>query len=200
LEKRGSLNSKLFLTLTLVTGSWKKTQLVNRYYKKYFKIVELTEMHAKVRGSVSRISRVFNTTFIEYVRPKNQRNVNLICFASLSEVTVPVELTSAILGIMGLEQVLTLKTSNREMKRRKRQTTLTYNFLPTQVTQIYGFPNNSKGAGITVGIISLGGYFNQSDLNSYFMQFNLSTAPQVKVFFVDGAKMTYARESYYALG
>jgi kumamolisin len=192
-EKRGFLNSKLSLTLTLVTGSWANTQLVSNYYKDFLKIVERTDMHTKVEGSVPRLSQVFNTTFIEYKCPDNQSNVNvnLKCFSTLSEVTIPEELTSAILGIMGLEQVLTLRTSNREMGRRKRQTTLTYNFLPTQVAQIYGFPNNSKGEGIKVGIISLGGYFNQSDLNSYFTQFNLSTAPQVNVVVVDGAKMTY---------
>jgi len=177
--------------MTLVTGSWENTKQVNKYYKNHFNMVELTDMHAKLRGSVARFSKVFNTTFIEYKCADNQNNLNLKCFATLSEVSVPVELTSAILGIIGLERVLTLKTSNYEVKRRKRQTTINYNFLPPQVAQIYGFPNNSKGAGIKVGIISLGGYFNQSDLNSYFTQFNLSTAPRINVSFVDGAKMTY---------
>ncbi len=112
LNNRGLLNSKLFLTMTLVTGSWENTKQVNKYYKNHFNMVELTDMHAKLRGSVARFSKVFNTTFIEYKCADNQNNLNLKCFATLSEVTVPVVLTSAFLGIIGLVRVLTLMTSN----------------------------------------------------------------------------------------
>ena len=59
------------------------------------------------------------------------------------------------------------------------------------MAQIYNFPN-SDGTGIRVGIISFGGYFNQSDLDSYFSDFNLgASAPKIGISFFNGAQFDY---------
>jgi kumamolisin len=98
------------------------------------------------------------------------------------------------LGILGLEKILIIdpmflvgdSISSSNTKKAFKSSS----YIGPNLEQIYGFPS-SDGSGANVGIISLGGYFNQSDLNSYFTQFNLSTAPQVNVVFVDSAKMIY---------
>ena len=60
-------------------------------------------------------------------------------------------------------------------------------FLPPQVAQVYGFPK-SDGADIRVGIVSLGGYLNQSDLQNYFDQFDLGEAPTINIALINGFK------------
>ena len=108
LTQLNTLSPLLNLNITIVTGSWTNTQLVSDYYSSlgYFKMIEMTDMHVKMEGTVSRISQVFNTTFFEY-----ECETVSICFASTSEVFIPKNLTAAILGILGLEQVLTLKNN-----------------------------------------------------------------------------------------
>ena len=64
------------------------------------------------------------------------------------------------------------------------------NYISSDVAKIYGFPN-STGAGIRVGIVSLGGYFNQNDLQSYFTKFGLGTAPKINMTFVDGTQLDF---------
>ena len=59
-------------------------------------------------------------------------------------------------------------------------------FNPTDLAGIYQFPTGVTGAGETIGIIELGGGFNQADLDSYFSQLGVSPAPSVTAISVDG--------------
>jgi kumamolisin len=59
-------------------------------------------------------------------------------------------------------------------------------FNPTDLAGIYQFPTGVTGAGETIGIIELGGGFNQSDLDAYFSQLGISPAPSVTSISVDG--------------
>ena len=194
LEHSNILDPQLNLTLTIVTGSLAKTQLVSKYYSSfgYFTLEDKTNLHLKLQGSVAHISQVFQTTFIEY--KCNDSVASLKCFASTSEVFIPKFLESAILGILGLEQVLRLNTNyvlgGRKNIQPSASATGYSNFLGPQAAQVYGFPN-STGAGVNIGIISMGGYFNQSDLDAYFTQFGLGTAPKINVVFIGGAQFDY---------
>ena len=198
LDKLGTLNSAKTLTLTIVTGSLANTQLVASYYKSVqgLTIFDQTDMHLQMKGSVTLLSTVFNTNFIEY--KCSNLTTQQTCYASSSEVSIPAALKSAIIGILGLEQVLTLKPNSvvgKEIKLNSggltaQATTYSY-FTPTQVAQVYGFPS-STGAGVRVGIVSLGGYFTQADLQAYFNTFGYGTAPTVKIVYVDGASMNFA--------
>ena len=187
LKKLSNLNPQLSLTLTIVTGSWANTKLVNTYFSSFgfFKVFEQTDMNLKLKGSVSKFSHVFNTTFVNY---KCNSTSNLTCYATTNMVSIPSSLQTAIMGILGLEQVLTMEPKVRIANGRnfKRATTYT-NFLPPQVAQVYGFPK-SDGAGIRVGIVSLGGYFNQTDLQNYFDQFDLGEAPTINIVLINGFK------------
>ena len=196
------LDPQLNLTLTIVTGSMANTQLVSKYYSSfgYFTIWDQTNLHLKMQGSVASIAQVFQTTFVEY-KCNTTTTSSTKCFATTSEVHIPNSLQSAILGILGLEKVLSLKPNyvraETDSSKESRKTfqpsagsTAYSNFLGPQAAQVYNFPN-STGAGINIGIISLGGYFNQSDLNNYFTQFGLGIAPTINVVFVDGGQFDY---------
>jgi subtilase family serine protease len=198
-----NLDPEMTLTLTLVTGSMANTIFVADYYSslkgeydsRLFKIISQTSLHVKMSSKVKHISQVFNTSFLNYKCP------NKYCYASTSEIYIPLHLNETILGVLGLEEVLSLKTNyalgkkifDKEKKSSPiRQLSTSYNyFLGPDVAQVYNFPN-SDGAGIRVGIISLGGYFNQSDLDSYFSDNSLgASAPKIGISFVNGAQFDY---------
>ena len=109
LEKVDILDPQINLTLTIVTGSWPNTQLVSNYYSSfgYFTIWDQTNLHLKIQGSVARFAQVFQTAFFEY--KCNTTSSQDKCYATTSEVLVPASLKSSILGILGLEQVLSIK-------------------------------------------------------------------------------------------
>jgi len=147
-------------------------------------ITEQNKIHLKLKASVAEFSQVFNTTFVEYKCLINNYT-NHVCFASTTEVFIPVSLHTAIIGILGLEQVLTFKPNYREVKNLNRASSSYSYFLGSQAAQVYGAPL-STGAGIKVGIVSLGGYFKQTDLNTFFSSNNLGTAPTINIAYVDG--------------
>jgi hypothetical protein len=117
LAEIGLLDEETNLTLTIVTGSLNNSQLVADYYSSYGKnltIYEQTKIHVKLSGKVSFLSQIFNTKFIEYkcdnhTETKGAQRKRQKCYASNSEVSIPETLKSAIIGIMGLEQVLFMK-------------------------------------------------------------------------------------------
>jgi kumamolisin len=59
-------------------------------------------------------------------------------------------------------------------------------FTGHSAAQLYGVPVDT-GADVRVGIVSLGGYFAQSDLQAYFDVNGLGTAPIISIVYVDGA-------------
>jgi kumamolisin len=151
-------------------------------------------MHLKLNGKVSFLSQIFNTTFVEY--KCGNETASKKCFASNSEVTIPETLKSSIIGIMGLEQVLNMKPNFVANDEFKPAATSSY-FIPTQVASIYGFPSGT-GSGITIGIISFGGFFKQSDLQAYFTRFSLGTAPTINIVFINGAQLDYYDTKQYS--
>jgi subtilase family serine protease len=195
------LDPEMILKLTLVTGSITNTVLVADYYSSLkgegdsslFEIISQTSLHVQMSSKVKYISQVFSTSFLLYKCP------NKYCYASTSEVSIPLHLNETILGILGLEEVLSCKPNyvlgekifDKEKKPSTRSVATQDYFLGPDVAQVYNFPN-SDGAGIRVGIISFGGYFNQSELNSYFSDFNLSaSAPEIGISFFNGAQFDY---------
>jgi hypothetical protein len=195
-----NLDPEINLTLTLVTGSMENTLLVVDYYSSLkddqeknlslFNIISKTSLHVRMSSKVKYISQVFKTSFMDYKCP------NKLCYASTSEVYIPAHLNEKIVGILGLEEVLSLKPNYVRGKKindspvSRFVTTYNYFFGP-EVAQIYNFPN-SDGEGIRVSIISLGGYFNQSDLNTYFTDYNLgASVPQIGVYFFNGSQFDY---------
>jgi kumamolisin len=58
-------------------------------------------------------------------------------------------------------------------------------FTPIQVAELYKFPTNVNGKNQTIGIIELGGGYNQSDLTTYFNKLNLNPVPKIIFVSVD---------------
>jgi kumamolisin len=61
-------------------------------------------------------------------------------------------------------------------------------FNPTDLAHLYSFPTSATGQGETIGIIELGGGYQQSDLTTYFQQLGVNPAPQVTAVPVDGGQ------------
>ena len=191
LTQMGMLNPRATLTLTIVTNSLANTNLVKEYFSSFNKLSLKQEdnLNLKLMGNVSQLSQIFNTTFMEY-----KCNMKHTCFASTSDIVIPMSLHGAIVGILGLEQVLNFKPNFKsETISSPRQASASY-LLGSQAAQIYGVPS-SNGAGIRVGIISLGGYFTQQHLQDYFTLNGLGQAPRVNVVLVDGARLDFVDRS-----
>jgi len=52
-------------------------------------------------------------------------------------------------------------------------------FTPLQLAALYNFPQNLDGTGQTIAILELGGGFRNTELNTYFQNIGLATAPNV---------------------
>ena len=192
------LNSQMNITITLVTNSSENTQKVYEYYSSfnYFIFNEKTDMHVKMQGMVIHISQVFNVTLLKY---ECKYNATLVCYASTSDAFIPYHLRSSILGILGLEKILIIDpiylASDSINSSNKKQAFRSSSYIGPNVEQVYGFPS-SDGSGANVAIISLGGYFDQSDLQDYFDRFGLGIAPIVNMVFVDGAKLDFVDKGF----
>ena len=60
------------------------------------------------------------------------------------------------------------------------------NYTAAQVAELYDFPTSVNGTGINIGLLELGGGYDQSDLSRYFSSVGL-TVPKVTPVSVDGA-------------
>ena len=183
----GNLNPQMNLTITVVTGSLAKTEIVAAYFNifDFLTIKDENILDLKLKGTVAQFSQVFNTTFIQYQCPNSTNK--FVQYATSSEVYIPKSVQSNIVGILGLETVITHRAffRRRPSTHQKPSTTYSY-FTGNEAAQVYGVPSGT-GSGVKVGIVTLGGYFLQSDLQTYFTNNGLGTAPTIKVAYVDGA-------------
>lgn len=60
-------------------------------------------------------------------------------------------------------------------------------FNPPQVASLYGFPSGATGSGQCIALIELGGGFRPNEVQQYFSQLGVSSAPQVVAVGVDAA-------------
>ena len=191
LVKTENLSGNTILNLTLVTGSLTNSQQVASFYGSLggsIIVVSHTEMHVKIQGNVAEFSKLFNTTFSNYKCNSTSTITNQTCFSSNSIAYIPKSLETAIIGIIGLEEVLKLKPNYVMTQKKPISPSSVYN--GPNVAQIYGFPA-SPGANIRVGIVSLGGFFLQSDLQSFFTLFGLGNAPKISIVLLDGAQLDF---------
>src|SRR5208337_4960499 len=96
-------------------------------------------------------------------------------------ITLPQELSSMVLAVLGLDNRPTAKPHFRK----RSATGTTGAFTPPQLAQLYNFPTGVNGAGQTIAIIELGGGYKTTDLRTYFNQLGIK-APKVSAVSVDG--------------
>ena len=105
----GKLDPTKVLTLTIVTGSTPNTQLVASYYRAVqgIRVLDETDFDLKLTSSVGVFSKEFKTSFIHYkCDPKDVKDK--ICYAINSDIFIPQSLQSAIIGVLGLEDINTM--------------------------------------------------------------------------------------------
>jgi kumamolisin len=96
-------------------------------------------------------------------------------------VYIPEALTGHVEAVLGLDNRPQAKPHFRVAT--PRATNISYT--PVQVAALYGFPGSASAAGQTIGLIELGGGFQQSDITAYFQSLGVK-APQVTAVPVDG--------------
>lgn len=82
---------------------------------------------------------------------------------------VPASLAHRVIAVLGFDERPAAATYHIFRPR----VTQSVSYTPPQVAQLYNFPANN-GAGQTIGLIELGGGFNDSDLQNYWQQLGLS--------------------------
>jgi len=101
-------------------------------------------------------------------------------------VYIPKDLSGIVVSVLGMDNRPQAKTHFRLSKAAPAAAAVSYT--PLQIAQAYGFPTGVNGSGETIGIIELGGGYNQSDLTTYFQNLKISPAPTVIAVSVDGAQ------------
>jgi len=94
---------------------------------------------------------------------------------------LPTNLHDVVEGVFGLDN----RPQAKPHFRRRRERTGAHaqeqgvSYTPIEVATLYDFPTNVDGSGECIGLIELGGGFNQTDLSNYWNQLDLSTTPTV---------------------
>ncbi|HZQ41673.1 MAG TPA: S53 family peptidase [Acidobacteriaceae bacterium] len=96
------------------------------------------------------------------------------------EITVPEGLAPHVVAVLGLDNRPQAKSHHRIATPRAGNVSYT----PVQVAQFYGFPANANAAGQTIGLLELGGGFQQTDITAYFQSLGIA-APKVTAVSVD---------------
>ncbi|HWF34808.1 MAG TPA: S53 family peptidase [Solirubrobacteraceae bacterium] len=142
-------------------------------------VVEVDPARRRVvlRGTLEAVSRAFGAQVVGKFKHPRQGEYR----GRQGPLTVPASLAGVITGVFGIDDRPQAHTHVRFHAAAAPATSYT----PVQVAQAYGFPAGLTGAGQTVGIIELGGGYNQSDLSTYFSGLGLP-APSVTAVGVDG--------------
>ena len=144
-----------------------------------------------LKGTVADFSNIFNTSFTQYTCVNYTKK--RVPYAISSEAYLPKSLHAAIVGILGLETIIThahaynIKSLNSG---RSLFSAAEANlFTGLSAAQVYGVPEGT-GAGVRVGIVSLGGSFVQTDLQAFFDINGFGMAPTIKIVYLDGVTQT----------
>lgn len=127
-------------------------------------------------GTVAAMNQAFGVELKQYEHPTGSYR------GRTGSVHLPADLHAVVEGVFGLDNRPQAKPHFR--RRPERTTTRLHaraenvSYTPIQVAELYDFPAGN-GSGECIGLIELGGGFNQTDLNNYWNQLNLTTTPTV---------------------
>jgi kumamolisin len=100
-------------------------------------------------------------------------------------ISIPKELESSVLAVLGLDTRPVAKPHFRQHKK----TGASSAFAPPQVAALYNFPTGIDGSGQTIAIIELGGGYTAADLTKFFKGIGVKE-PSVSAVSVDGGANT----------
>lgn len=170
---------------------------VEAFAKEYDLKVESADAGQRIvrlSGSVSDISRAFDVRLYCYKLPQDRS-----CFGHTQDPSVPEELEGIVEGVFGLDSFpLGRKMSQAENGSSASSVLqtgikpVTPKFFPPQVAELYNFPPEFDGKGQTVGLIQLGGGFDEAVLKDYFTFLGIPESEQPEVVAVEaGGKNDY---------
>jgi kumamolisin len=141
-----------------------------------------------VRGTVANLEKAFSTTLNDYAHPKGDYR------GRTGSVHIPSDLSDIIQGVFGLDDRPQVAPHFRVRKGSGRKSSngtgrltpaaTSTSYTPVQVAQLYSFPSDVNGSGQTIGIVELGGGYQQTDVTNYFQSLGL-TPPSVTDVSVD---------------
>ena len=126
-------------------------------------------------GTVAAMNNAFGVELKQYEHPGGRYR------GRTGSIYLPADLQGVVEGVFGLDNRPQAKPHFRRRRERTgaRAEAQGVSYTPIQVATLYDFPTNVNGSGECIGLIELGGGFNQTDLHSYWRQLNLSTTPTV---------------------
>jgi len=125
-------------------------------------------------GTVAAMNNAFGVELKQYEHPGGRYR------GRTGSIHLPTNLHDVVEGVFGLDNRPQAKPHFRRRRERtgaRAQQGVSYT--PIQVATLYDFPTNVDGSGECIGLIELGGGFDQTDLSNYWNQLNLSTTPTV---------------------
>ncbi len=143
--------------------------------------VNLAARSVTLSGKCSDFAKAFQVKLESYQRPGGSYR------GRTGAVNVPQELHGVVVSVHGLDNRPQAKAHFRLANSTRASAAAATSYTPLQVAKAYSYPTNVNGSGETIGIIELGGGYNQSDLDNYFSGLGIAT-PTVVAVSVDGAQ------------
>ncbi len=132
-----------------------------------------------LKGSLSALEEAFGVTLDRHRFAEKTYRVRS------GSIYLPEELAGQIVAVFGLDD--RPQAAPHFRVGHARATNVSYT--PVQVAELYGFPAGASAAGQTIGLIELGGGFQQADITAYFNGLGLPV-PNVIASSVDGGTNT----------
>lgn len=136
-------------------------------------------------GPISAIEQAFGVKLVNYEHPDAGP------FRAHEEpISIPEELASIVTGVFGIDTRPVAKPHFRHSVAQPRGTGVNRfpgSFSPNEVAQIYNFPKNTTGKGMTIAVIELGGGYLLQYLSEYFQAIGVP-GPQIAWVGVGGAQ------------
>jgi len=142
---------------------------------------QIARRTVKVQGTVANLEKAFDVTLNDYEHRSGRYR------GRTGHIHIPADLVDIIQGVFGLDNRPQAQPHYRfrPLAGASDAATPDISYNPPQVAQLYNFPTGVTGAGQTIGIIELGGGFQQSDITNYFQSLGINP-PSVTSVSVDG--------------
>jgi kumamolisin len=140
--------------------------------------VDLGARTVALTGTAANFSKAFQVQLNSYQHPGGSFR------GRTGAVSIPQEMSAIIVSVQGLDN----RPQAQAHFRLATPSAAAVSYTALQVSEAYSYPTGLNGSGQTIGIIELGGGYNQSDLTTYFQNLGISPAPTVVAVSVDGAQ------------
>jgi len=136
----------------------------------------------KLSGAVQAFNEAFGADLRKYQHPSG------VFRCRSGSLTIPRELDGVLEAVLGLDNRPQAKTHFRLRGKRRnaKAQAAAVSYSPVQVADAYDFPTGVTGTGQCIGIVELGGGYNEADLDTFFSSLSIAT-PKVTTVSVDGA-------------